>query len=116
MFITELNPAILAIIQRSRVLLENAASPLNNAQVDAVQEIYHATMRLLRSSPSNDDHGRAEIPNYELRTHLQIILGNADLLLAAVDGPLPPPQRQLVEQIRGNAKYLLTLTSERHAS
>lgn len=114
---TELDPAILSIIQLAKNLLENNTQPLTPEQADSVREIYQGVMRLLRvSNPSTIHQNSGQAEPYALRTQLNAILGFADVLLNGLDGALTSGQHQGVEQIRGNAKYLLTLITQQQTS
>jgi signal transduction histidine kinase len=77
----------------------------------AAQASYQADLGRVRAADRDRAAFQAAV-SHELRSPLNAILGFADVLMAEVDGPLPPGAREDVEQIRGSGKHLLDLIND----
>lgn len=78
--------------------------------VDA-ERAYHTDLARARSADRDRAAFLAAV-SHELRSPLNAILGFADLLMAEVDGPLPPGAREEVEQVRASGAHLLELIND----
>jgi signal transduction histidine kinase len=85
-----------------------------NALVDrfaASQSSYQSDLERVRATDRDQAAFLAAV-SHELRSPLNAILGFADILMAEVDGPLPPSAREEVEQIRLSGGHLLELIND----
>jgi signal transduction histidine kinase len=85
-----------------------------NALVDrfiAAQSGYQTDLQRVRAADRDRAAFLAAV-SHELRSPLNAILGFADILMTAVDGPLTDEAREEVEQIRGSGKHLLDLIND----
>ncbi|MCL2448937.1 MAG: sensor histidine kinase, partial [Polyangiaceae bacterium] len=77
----------------------------------AAQSSYQADLERVRAADREQSAFLAAV-SHELRSPLNAILGFAEILMAEVDGPLSPPAREEVEQIRLSGGHLLELIND----